>query len=289
MIEKMSTKSTMLLMALTAFMWSTSGLFIKMISWNPLFIAGGRSLLTAGVLFIFIKKSGARVKINKASLAIAIPIMINITLFVVANKLTTAANVIVIQYAAPVWIVVLSAIFLHQKFSKVDITVVAVTMCGILLFFLDQLSMEGILGNILALFAGIAMAVMYIINKEVSHDDPDSQASGIMLGQLLTALVGAVALFFVPFHTTGLEISYIVFLGIVQMGIPYVFYTLIQRKLPTLTCSLIAMIEPLFNPVWVVLFYGEKPGRFALVGAAIIIVTIARWCVWQAKNEIPAE
>jgi drug/metabolite transporter (DMT)-like permease len=272
-------------MVLCGVLWSLGGIWIKLISWNPLEIAGGRGLLASAVVFVYMKTHGMKLKINKYSVGIGIAIAVDMSLFVVANKLTTAANAVVIQYTAPIWILVFSALIFHKKFSKVDVIVVMITMGGIVLFFLDQISTKGMLGNIVALISGIAMSFTFILNKEISGSDGDAQVSGICIGHFMTFLIAAAVFPFVPFHTTGREIIYILLLGIVQMGIPYAIYPMCQRKLSSLTCNLICMIEPLLNPVWVLIFYGERPGEFALFGAAIIIITLSLWCVWQARSE----
>ena len=272
-------------MALCGVLWSLGGIWIKLMTWNPLEIAGGRGLLASIVVFVFMKKQGMKLKVNKYSMAIGTAIAVDMTLFVVANKLTTAANAVVIQYTSPIWILIFSALIFHKKFSRVDMIVVAITMGGIVLFFLDQLSTRGMIGNVIALISGISMSFTFILNNEFSSKDGDAQVSGICIGHFMTFLVAAAVFPFVPFHTTGMEIIYILLLGTVQMGIPYALYSVCQRKLNALTCNLISMIEPLLNPVWVLIFYGERPGTFALFGAVIIITTLSLWCVWQARSE----
>ncbi|MBQ2845703.1 MAG: EamA family transporter, partial [Firmicutes bacterium] len=87
--------------------------------------------------------------------------------------------------------------------------------------------------------------------------------------------------------TTGIEILYIVILGVFQLGIPYVLFAIATRDCPPLAASLIAMLEPLLNPVWVAIFVGEMPGPIALAGAAVIIIAVTWWCVADTKK--PAE
>ena len=280
-------RQSMGLMALCACLWSIAGIFIKWISWNPLLIAGFRSIISAVVLGIFMAATGRRLKFNKWTFLAAIGLSCSCISFVIANKLTTAANAIVLQYMAPVFILIISALFLKKKLKITDVVVVAITVMGIALFFFDQLSPGNIIGNFLGILAGLFLALMFVAVGQ-AQDDDSVRMTGILLAHLITSAVGCVSLLFVPFEPTGMEITYAVILGIFQLGIPYVLYAVASKHCPPLACSLIGMLEPLLNPVWVFLFDGEAPGVFALIGAAIIIITIGWWCIWESKKA-PAE
>lgn len=272
------------LMALCACLWSIAGIFIKWISWNPLQIAGARSIISAAVLGLFMAATGRGLKFTKWSLLAGVGLSCSCICFVIANKLTTAANAIVLQYMAPVFILIISAVFLKKKLKRGDIIVVAVTVCGIALFFCDKLSPGNILGNFLGILAGVFLAVMFVACGQ-AQDDDSVRMTGILLAHLMTAAVGGISLIFIPFSTTGSEIWYVIILGIFQLGIPYVLYTVASKYCPPLACSLIGMLEPLLNPVWVFIFDGEAPGVYALAGAVIIIAAIAWWCITESRKE----
>ena len=278
-------KKGMALMAACAILWSTAGIFIKWISWNPLLIAGARSLIAAVVLGIFMYVTGRRLKFNKYSILAAIGLSCCLINFVIANKLTTAANAIVLQYTAPIFILILSALFLHKKMKRLDIAVVLVTTAGIALFFFDQLS-RSILGNILAIVAGFFLAIMFISVGQAADDD-SVRMTGILLAHIITGVVGAGTLFFVEFQPTFIEVQYIVILGIFQLGIPYVLYSMASKTCSPLACSLIGMFEPLLNPVWVFLFAGEAPGIWALIGAVIVIFAVTGWLALESRQPQP--
>lgn len=269
------------LMMICATLWSVAGIFIKMIPWNGLVIAGWRSLISAGCVVIYLRATKQRLRLNRASLVSGVFLALTFLAFVSANKLTTAANAIVLQFTAPVFILILSAIFLRQKFSRADVITVSVTMYGIALFFLDQLAPGNLLGNFVAIFAGLSMACMYIIT---GNTDEESRMSGILLGHLFTAAVGIPFMFVFDTPVTAPAVLSILALGVVQLGIPYVLYGIAVKDCPALMCSLLGAIEPLLNPVWVFLFTGERPGVFALAGGVIVIVTITAWCVWRDRS-----
>lgn len=271
-------RRAMLLMVICAVMWSTGGIFIKLISWSPLLIAGSRSLISAFVLGAYMLYKRVPIKVCRYSIGAAIGLAGCCTFFVISTKLTTAANAIVLQYSAPVFILIMSSLFFKQKMHKKEILAVAVTMTGIILFFFDQLSLGNILGNLLGVLAGIFMALMFVMTGRASDDD-SVRMSGILMAHLLSALVGIPIGALGTASISGIEVLFVVILGIFQLGIPYVLYAIASRDCPPLACSLIGMLEPLFNPIWVAIFVGEVPGMFALAGGIIIIATVTWWCI----------
>lgn len=274
------TKHSILLMTSCAFLWSIAGIFIKLISWNPMVIAGMRSAIAAVVVAIFIRVTGKKIKINRASVIGGISIAGTFFAFVTANKMTTSANAIVLQFTSPVFIMIISALVYHQHFHKVDLATVGITVFGISLFFFDKLGAGSLLGNCLGILAGLFMGGMYVVT---GRTDEDSRMSGILLGHVFTALIGVPMLFFFPAPVTSTAVISIVVLGILQLGIPYILYGLAVKDCPPLACSLIGAIEPLLNPVWVFIFNGEAPGVFALIGGVIVIAAVTGWCVWRDK------
>ena len=239
-------------------------------------IAGFRSLLAGAVVLVYIKIRGWRFVLNKQTLLSGVFLCITFCTFVVANRLTTAANAIVLEFASPVFIVILSVLLFGQKFGRADLITVALTLGGISLFFFDQLTPGGMIGNFVALSAGLFQACTYIF---VGNCHDNDRMSGIFIGHILTALVGLPFAFFSETAIAPLPVLSILVLGILQLGIPYVLFGEASRVCPPLMCSLIGAVEPLLNPVWVFLFDGERPGTWALVGGIIVIVTITLWCM----------
>lgn len=279
-------------MALCACLWSISGIFIKWISWSPFLIAGGRSLISAAVLGLFMTVSRIGIQVCRSSICAGISLGVSFLCFVSANKLTTAANAIVLQYTSPIFILIISALFLHQQIKKREAAVVCAAAAGILLFFLDQLSPGNIAGNLLGILAGLFLSIMFILIGLAGNND-SIRMSGILFAHIFTALVGIpVGAVFTASISTR-EICLILILGIFQLGIPYILYAIAAKDCSPLACSLIGMLEPLLNPVWVFLFDGESPGPFALAGAAIVIAAVACWCVIENRNqrlsELPTE
>ncbi|MDD7015743.1 MAG: DMT family transporter [Firmicutes bacterium] len=276
-------QKAMLLMVVTAAMWSIGGIFIKLVSWNPLMIAGMRSMISAMVLGGYMVYKRIPFKFCKASTGAAIGLSCSAMLFVMANKLTAAANAVVLQYSAPVFILIITAFLLHKRLEKREIIAVALTMCGIVLFFFDQLSPGNVLGNILGILAGVFLAIMFVSMGE-GGDDDSIRMSGILMAHLIAAVIGMPVGTVLTESVTGMEILYVVILGVFQLGIPYVLYAIASRDCPPLACSLIGMLEPLLNPVWVAIFVHEMPGTFAFIGGAVIIATVGWWCVVSGRK-----
>jgi len=280
MASTKSEKHAISLMATCAGLWSIAGIFIKMIPWNSFVIAGLRSLIAAVVVAAFMYMAKIEIKINRSSVVGGLFIAGTFFAFVTANKMTTAANAIVLQFTSPVFILIISALVFRQRFHKADLITVIVTLFGISLFFIDKLGSGSLLGNCLGILSGLFMAGMYVVT---GRTDEDSRMSGILLGHVFTALIGVPMIFVFPTPVSSAAAFSILALGVVQLGIPYILYGLAVKSCPPLACSLIGAIEPLLNPVWVFFFNGEKPGIYALIGGVIVISAVTGWCVWRDR------
>ena len=277
---KQTTKGTIAMIA-TALLWSIGGIFIKLVPWNPLAIAGLRGLIGGLVMYVYLRIRGIKPVINKDTIKIAVALAGVCSTFVAANKLTTSANAIVIQYCAPVYVLLYIAFVQKKKLRPLDIAVVPLTILGVSLCFIGQMGKGHLIGDIIAVISGVFFAGMFITSEGVSDQ---TRASGIMQGQFLTALIGLPVLFATHPAFTPQAIVGILILGVFQIGLAYVLYSIAIKNAPLLTCSLLAVLEPLLNPVWVFLFAGENPGYLSLVGGVIVVAVITLWYVYDAKH-----
>ena len=273
----MTRNRAILEMLLCAALWSIAGIFIKLIPWNSIVIAGLRSLIAGLVMFVYLRARGIGFTADRRSLAGGAALCLTLTCFVAANKLTTAANSIVLQFTAPMFIVVFSALFLKKRFSRADVLAVVLTMAGISLFFFDQLTPGHLAGNCVAIFAGMAFACYYMSLEGASESQ---RMSAILIAHGLTFLVGLPFTFVYPPELSAAPVACILVLGVVQLGIPYVLLGRASGACPPLACSLLGAVEPLLNPVWVFIFDGEAPGLWALIGGVVVVATITVWCVY---------
>ncbi len=275
-------KTGMLQMLACAALWSMAGVMFKYIPWHPLVIAALRAAIAGAVVFAFMRARGLRVVFSARTIPTGISKGLTCVLFVVANKLTTAANAIVLQYTAPVFLLIFAVVFLRRRFARADVAAVLLTLAGIALFFFDQLDKGQVLGNFAAVAAGMSMGVMYLLMGEAAEDE---RLSSVLVGEIFTVLVGLPVLLAVPTQFTPLSVTLIVILGVFQLGVPYILYALAAGKCSALACCLLGALEPLLNPVWVLLFYGERPGTFALIGGAVVILTVTLWSVLPRRDK----
>lgn len=273
-------------MLICAALWSVAGIFIKLIPWNGFAVAGMRSLIAGLTIAVYMLITRRRYILSRRTVIGGIMTAGVYTCFTVANKLTTAANAIVLQFTCPVFIVILSAIFLKQKIRKNDLAVVIATLAGIALFFFDQLKPGYILGNFVAIAAGMFMAVMFIL---VGNMEGDERFSTITNGQFLTFFVGLPFIIATKPEFTAAATASILVLGVFQLGISYILYVKSTQYCPPLACCLLGALEPLLNPVWVLIFDGERPGVWALIGGIIVVVSITLWCIFDRDKKEPVK
>ncbi|MBR6113819.1 MAG: EamA family transporter [Oscillospiraceae bacterium] len=269
-----------------AVLWSMAGILFKYIPWNPMVIASVRALIAGCVVWLFIRFRGMPLSVSRRTLSTGLAKGMTCLLFVVANKLTTAANAIVLQYTAPVFLMLFSAAFYHRRFSRADVTAVTLTLLGISLFFLGQFDAGKMLGNLVAVGAGVSMGAMYMFMGEVTETE---RLSSVLIGEIFCVLAGMPFWFLTPPALSARPVFIILILGIFQLGIPYILYSLAAGKCTPLACCLLGALEPLLNPLWVLLFYGEKPGLFALLGGAVVIATVTLWSVLPARRAAKPE
>lgn len=268
--------SAILQMLICATLWSTGGILIKMIPWNPFVIAGCRSVVAAAVLALYIKLGGLPFMLNKKTILAGLFMSLTCVSFVAANKLTTAANAIVLQFTSPVFIIVFSVLFFKKKFVRADILAVLFSMIGISLFFFDRLTAGKLFGNCVAIFAGMCMSWMFML---IGASNTRERINSILIAQIITIMIALpFFILYPPELTTKPAVSTLI-LGVLQLALPYILFAKASEYCPPLACSLLGALEPLLNPVWVFLFDGEAPGIFALAGGAIVIATVTLWCL----------
>ncbi len=275
----MSKRRALLSMVLASVFWSIAGLFIKQITWHPLVIAGLRSLICGLFLFVFIDKK--KIYINKNILFGSVMYVFVAGLFVMANKYTTSTNAILLQFTAPIWVVAISILFLKQTPSKKDLLAVTVVLIGMVLFFMGDLEVGNIYGNIMAIMAGVSLAVMLIIMRGETNSSPLLIP---LIGNFILFVVTLPALFVLQPQFSTTNVVNIVILGIFQLGMGYLLFSIAVPYVSTLEAALIMVIEPLLNPVWVLIFLGERPTIQAIVGGVVVVVSVVSYQLSNLKT-----
>ncbi|HHW23466.1 MAG TPA: EamA family transporter [Clostridiaceae bacterium] len=277
MNERNSKSSAVILLIITAVMWSLGGILIKSINAHSLAIAGVRSAISCVIISLYVRKP--KFTWSFTQLGAAVAYALTVILFVAGTKLTTAANAILLQYTAPVFVALLGAWLLKEKPGLVDWLTILVVIGGMILFFMDSIDIRGFLGNILALSSGVSFALFTILMRMQKDGSP---IESVILGNAITAVAG-VPFIFTAVHDTKGWVCLII-LGVVQLGIPYILFSKAIKSSRAIEASLITMIEPVLNPVWVSIIIGEVPGILSIAGGVIVITAVAVRCIIVASG-----
>ena len=260
-------KNAIVLLLVAGAMWSLGGLLIKSIPWHPLAISGMRGGIAAIVIYVF-SKDKKIITFDKILAACFYTLVV--TLFVVSNKLTTAGNAILLQYTAPVYVALFGYMFLGEKSTLIDWLTIFIMLGGLALFFLDDLSFDGYLGNAFAILSGMSFAALTISLRKQKDNNP---SDSILLGNILTLIIGLpIIISEISFnlHSTIL----ILVLGIIQLGIPYIFYTTAIKHVTALDAIIFPVIEPILNPILVFFILGEALGPWAFLGGSLVLGSV---------------
>ncbi len=258
-------KRAILALIVTAAAWSTSGLLIALVPLNALAIAGGRSFIAAIVLLVYLRRP--RITFSPAQIVAALAYAATMITFVLANKLTTSANAIFLQYLSPAFVAVLGIWFLGERPRPVEWIIIAVVIAGMGLFFVGRLSFRGLVGNVVAIVSGLFFALFIVFMRKQHEGSP---LESMLLGHLVTALVS------IPFWVgskapDAAGWGALLALGVFQIGLSSVSFAFAVKHVTALSTAIITLIEPVLNPVWVFVFAGQKPTPTALAGGFIIL------------------
>ncbi len=271
--RKINERNGLIFMLLgAAFLWSTGGFLIKLVDLSSFQIAGLRSLITASMLLVVIKKPTLKFSLNKILGAIAYASMS--IFYISATKMTTAANAIMLQYTAPIYIAIFGGWMLRERATKKDWVTILFVIFGMVLFFFDDIGGGMLKGNIIAIFSGVALAFNTIFMRRQKDENP---LENVFWGCILTFIVTS------PFSFTKMpdtkSIVGLFLLGIFQLGVSYILYSKAIKKVPALEATFISLVEPILSPIWVFLAVGEIPGFFSVIGGIIVLTAITINCL----------
>ncbi|MGB9695659.1 MAG: DMT family transporter [Ignavibacteria bacterium] len=267
----------LILISSAAFLWSTSGLFIKILKLDALQISFYRSLFAGLTIYIL-------TSLHKRSFRVPVPNIISVLssfsyagiliFFVLANKLTTSANAIFLQFTAPVYLLFLEPLFLKTKFQFRNIITVIVTLLGMTLFFFGKLEIGSVIGNLLAITAGICFAFFSLFNKWNKVIDKSEQSIySVIFGNYLVVIIAGIFVFD-KLNITPQEFLIVLYMGVVQIGISYIIFNIGLNYVSATESMIIGMLEAIFNPIWVFIGLGEVPSVYAIIGGAIVLSAI---------------
>lgn len=277
---------------LAAVLFSTGGAAIKATTLGGWQVASLRSGVAAAALLLFLP--AARRGFGWRSALVAVAYAATLTLFVTANKLTTSASAIFLQDTAPLYVLLLGPLLLRERVSRTDLFFMALVAAGMALFFVGadaplRTAPDPLRGNVLAACSGVTWALT-ILGLRWAAGDPrgGGPLAAVVLGNLLAFLACLPAA--LPLGRVGpLDVGAILFLGVVQIGLAYVFVTRGVAQVRALEASLLLLVEPALNPIWSWAVHGERPGLPTLAGGALVIgATAARSVVEARVRTVPA-
>ena len=268
-MQNLSEHQKGLLYVLTAaLLWSTGGLFIKLISFTAMQLSFFRCSIAAITFALLFRKR--ILLLNKLSITNSFIYAIVLITFVIATKTTTAANAIFLQATAPIYVLIFEPILTKTKYERINVITVGICVLGMILFFVGKLEPGHLEGNLIALISGITFAAFFLGMK---RNDQQYQQSSIFWGNIIVALVC------IPFLSaleiiTFSDLWMVTFLGVFQIAFAYAFFASGLKRVIAVEASIISMVEPVLNPVWVFIGYGETPTVTAIIGGLIILGAI---------------
>ena len=257
-----------LLILFTGVLWSLGGVFIKSLELPPVVIAFYRSIFASLLFSLFVTRSGWR---------LGVPLLVSVasytatmSFFVWANKLTTAANAIVLQYTAPIFVFLFIRLWFHEPISRSNLLTLFLGMVGVTIIFSESRGQQDLQGVTVALFSGIVFSIYMVNLRFLKGINP-------LALTFVNNLVCSLAL--LPLAVTQLVLSTdqilaLAAMGVVQLGIPYFLFSKGLETISLQEASLIVLVEPVLNPVWVVLIVGEVPSGATLVGGGVILFSL---------------
>jgi drug/metabolite transporter (DMT)-like permease len=258
------TKSVLLLL-LTGLLWSTGGVFIKTNDADPFVISAGRGIVAAVVFFIALK-GRPHFTWSKPQIIGAFAYCGVVTCFVLATSWTSAANAILLEYVAPVIVAFLAWFLLRERLRYYDVLAIFGVAAGMWLLMSNDLGGSHMIGNVIGVGTGTCYAIFIICLRLQKND---SAYETVFLGNIITFLIGLPFFFISP--PDPVSMLPVAFLGVFQIAIPYLLLTYASKHAKAIDISLLTILEPLLNPVWVFLVTGENPGLRTIIGGVILL------------------
>lgn len=269
-----------------ALLFSTGGAAIKVTAFSAAQVSMMRSGVAALTLLFVLR---GRIRWRPVTLVIGVVYAATLTLFVLATKLTTAANAIFLQSTAPLYLLALSPVFLREPIRRRDIAYVGVVAIGMVCCFVGQRSATAtapnpVAGNTFAVACGAVWALTLLALRwaERERDRSGLGLSAVIAGNAIAC--AAAVPFALPFPDAPVAAwATVLYLGVFQIALAYLALTAAMRHLPALDASLLLLLEPVLNPFWTWLVRGERPAAWTLAGGAAILAAAAVKSVYDAR------
>ena len=268
-----------LMVILAGVLWSFAGVLGKFTAWSAFSIVGFRSIISALILGAY--RRDFRPKNTKGNWIGAVGVAATSALFIIANKITSPANAIVLQYAMTAIVIVLQAVIFKMRLRRLDIVAAAAVLCGVVLCFCQNFGGGKIIGDFVGLMSAFTWSIVFLAARLHGADSASYSYMGNLLGSAF-----AVNMFFDPaVHAGGWQGVLVPIAMGVTLGLGYLFFALgMRRGVAPAAAAVVSNIEPVLNPTWVFLFCGEAPGALSILGAALVLITVTAYSLSNAKS-----
>jgi drug/metabolite transporter (DMT)-like permease len=295
-----------LLVILAAVLWSGGGIGVRNVALPPLAISGYRALFAIVVMAL---DTVLRARRNRARIGLlfrrprvwggAISYAVMVMCFVLAAKIGSPSNAILIQYSGPIYVAALSWPVLRERLVPPDYVAIVGCLLGLAIFFGGALAPGELLGNAFAVlssfgFAGLPLFLLAeerALRADAAQPKEETSFERATVRQISTAeitiapilamtLGNAIAVVLsspsmIAHVPSGREWMILFLLGTFQIGVPYILYGMAVRHLRAVESSLLATVEPILTPLWLFLFHQEIPTRTTFIGGSVIVLSVA--------------
>lgn len=269
-----------LLVLISAVFWSFSGVLSKSLMWNSFSKASVRAVVA--VLILGLYRKSFRVKLTKGTVIGALGVTLTSLLYMTALNFTTSANAIVLQYAMPLFVVIINIIGFRIKPKPAELITVTIVFIGVILCCASNMGQGGF-GNLCALLSALTYSAVFLASgiKDTKAIDYTYLGNLLSVTWLFTVFTDKN----VYFDAAHLNDWLLVALMGVSLGLGYLFLSLGLRTASPLTAAILENAEPVLNPVWVALVIGEVPGTLAIIGCAVVLITVTVYSCLSAGTK----
>ena len=270
---------SLLLVILAGVVWSFAGVLGKFTSWSAFSIVGFRSIISALILGVY--RRDFRPRNTPGNWIGALGVAATSVLFIIANKITSPANAIVLQYAMTAIVIVLQAIIFKMRLRRLDIAATAAVLCGVVLCFGQNFGGGKIIGDFVGLMSAFTWSIVFLAARMHGADSVSYSYMGNLLGSAF-----ALNMCFDPAVRAGGWQGVLIPLAMgVSLGLGYLFFALgMRRGITPAAAAVVSNIEPVLNPTWVFLFCAEAPGALSILGAALVLITVTAYSLTNTKT-----
>lgn len=286
---RQSRAAGVVMLLVASVLWSLSGVAVKVVQIPSISFAFWRSLAAAGAMILVFPLGTGRAPPMKSMGASVLLYTVVVSLLILSMTASTAAVGILLQYTAPVFCALFAWAFLRRPIGRTTMVAMGVAGLGISVMVAARWTGGDPVGPVAGLISGAAFGALILVLEKI---DRAAGPTGVNpFAVVLFNNAGAAAILLPICLSQGVlmtapwKIAVIGATGVVQLAIPYVLFQLALRRVRPVDASLLILLEPVLNPIWVAIATSERPDRFTLIGGAAILAAMVVEAAKPAKEE----